>query len=553
MAAASSPTRAATAAPAGGVAATAVDDAALYADFYCNSPPAVAAAPCHLRGGSPEAAAAGNGSSTTLGSPIRSSDGRQSSGASSSSGNGIAAEAAATAANSSNSSNGGGDGVGVRGDARVNAAKVAAAFEPTGGTASRDAGFSFTAPDLPAPPPLSPGLPPVAPAIDCRYLAIANGLRITAHAQTAAMAELLGLRKAPSGAAAARQRARCGSLLDQVAASLDAYGYAVLDNYISEDAIRAARKELGVMQEHYSPGLIWVGKEAEAGAQISVSSVRGDVVLWLDDQALGATAFVKDGVRRPCGFLQLQQLLADVDELVFEGLRPRLAYLAGLHRRSDAMMAIYPGKGARFAKHIDNTTMDGRRLTVLTYLNPGWKEEQGGALRLFPVREGAAPQVDVLPVAGRVAVFLSAEVAHEVMPTHGAAQRHAVTLWYFDAGEHAAALAAARVMPGATSKPSAQAAATALLRDLLAEEAASGIPETKEGCAALGTRVAGLEAGAQQLLAAVLGLPSATALVESFRGMTPSALRQQREELRNMGLNQQHHAPDTSSHMTHGR
>lgn len=36
-------------------------------------------------------------------------------------------------------------------------------------------------------------------------------------------------------------------------------------------------------------------------------------------------------------------------------------------------------------------------------------------------------------------------------------------------------------MPGATSKPSAQAGATALLRDLLAEEAASGIPETKDG------------------------------------------------------------------------
>jgi hypothetical protein len=104
-----------------------------------------------------------------------------------------------------------------------------------------------------------------------------------------------------------------------------------------------------------SPGLIWVGSEAESGAQIAVNSVRGDVVLWLDDQvrhracaagalqpdaaskcsavrvssacptrpgsivtrvaftfnrvrqALSATAFVKDGVRRPCSFVQLQQ------------------------------------------------------------------------------------------------------------------------------------------------------------------------------------------------------------------------------------------------------
>ncbi|KAG2438931.1 hypothetical protein HYH02_010725 [Chlamydomonas schloesseri] len=573
------PATSATAAGAGAAAAAAADDVALYADFYCNSPPAVPAPSRNLHEGSP--AASGGACGASLGTPTRSNDSFQSGGATSSNtsngslsnGNGhrsgraggTSTSTSTSTSGASGSAAGGGrdddtgsggvdSGVGVRGDARVNAAKVAAAFGPTGGTASRDAGFSFTAPDLPPPPPLPAGLPPVAAAIDCRYLAVANGLRITAHAQTAAMAELLGLRKAPSTAAAARQRERCAALLDRVAASLDAYGYAVLDNYISEDAIRAARKELEVMQEHYSAGLIWVGKEAEAGAQISVSSVRGDVVLWLDDQALGATAFVKEGVRRPCSFLQLQQLLADVDELVFEGLRPRLGYLAGLHRRSDAMMAIYPGKGARFAKHIDNTTMDGRRLTVLTYLNPGWKEEQGGALRLFPVRQGAAEQVDVLPVAGRVALFLSAEVAHEVMPTHGAAQRHAVTLWYFDAGEHAAALAAARVMPGATSKPSAQAAATALLRDLLAEESASGIPETKEGCTALGTRVAGLEAGAQQLLAAVLGLPSANALVESFRGLTPSTLRQRREELRNMGLNQQHHAPDTTSHMmTHGR
>lgn len=38
------------------------------------------------------------------------------------------------------------------------------------------------------------------------------------------------------------------------------------------------------MTQHYTPGLIWVGKESQSGAQISVSDVRGDVVLWLDKQ-----------------------------------------------------------------------------------------------------------------------------------------------------------------------------------------------------------------------------------------------------------------------------
>ncbi|GFR47456.1 hypothetical protein Agub_g9182, partial [Astrephomene gubernaculifera] len=214
--------------------------------------------------------------------------------------------------------------------AAVNAPKVDAAFAPTGGTASREGGFSFTAPDLPPPPPLPPGLPPVAAPIDCRYLSVANRLRVSAHATTAAMAELLGLRQRPSQAAEQRKTDRVNQILQNVADTLQAYGYAVLDNYISEEAVQLARKELRVMEPHYSPGMIWVGKETEVGAQISVSAVRGDVVLWLDDTALGATAFVKDGVRRKCSFIQLQQLLADVDELVFEGLRPRLPYLAGL-------------------------------------------------------------------------------------------------------------------------------------------------------------------------------------------------------------------------------
>jgi hypothetical protein len=33
-------------------------------------------------------------------------------------------------------------------------------------------------------------------------------------------------------------------------------------------------------------GEIWVGKEADIGAQIAVSSVRGDKVLWVDKEGL---------------------------------------------------------------------------------------------------------------------------------------------------------------------------------------------------------------------------------------------------------------------------
>jgi len=46
------------------------------------------------------------------------------------------------------------------------------------------------------------------------------------------------------------------------------------------------------------------------------------------------------------------------------------------------MLAIYPGGGSRFQKHVDNTARDGRRLTVLCYLNEAWDDANGGQLRV---------------------------------------------------------------------------------------------------------------------------------------------------------------------------
>lgn len=103
----------------------------------------------------------------------------------------------------------------------------------------------------------------------------------------------------------------------------------------------------------------------------------------------------------------------------------RVKDLGGVKERSDAMMAIYPGGGARFARHIDNTAGDGRRLTVLCYLNPDWEPSQGGALRLWPP-DGSNP-VDVYPFCGRLALFYSKTVPHGVQRTMSV--RHSVTLW----------------------------------------------------------------------------------------------------------------------------
>lgn len=46
------------------------------------------------------------------------------------------------------------------------------------------------------------------------------------------------------------------------------------------------------------------------------------------------------------------QVMASIDGLVTEQLPGKAPCLANVRERSDAMMAIYPGRGSRFAKHI---------------------------------------------------------------------------------------------------------------------------------------------------------------------------------------------------------
>jgi SM-20-related protein len=73
-------------------------------------------------------------------------------------------------------------------------------------------------------------------------------------------------------------------------------------------------------------------------------------------------------------------------------------------------------------------------VTAIYYANPGWRAEDGGALRLYvDGADGAAAStdvapVDVAPLLDRLLVFLSERVEHEVLPTR--APRWAVTAWF---------------------------------------------------------------------------------------------------------------------------
>lgn len=176
---------------------------------------------------------------------------------------------------------------------------------------------------------------------------------------------------------------------ERIAEELGDKGWSVSDAVIPRGVANAALTF--ARAQPLSPAAIRKNRELDA-------AVRSDETTWVDASPLHET---------------------------FEALRQELnrtAYL-GL-TRFDVQLARY-GAGARYVRHRDAFPgSDNRRVTAIVYLNEAWRPEHGGQLRLH-----VEPPVDVEPVLGRLVVFLSDRIEHEVLPAH--AERFALTAWYY--------------------------------------------------------------------------------------------------------------------------
>lgn len=135
-------------------------------------------------------------------------------------------------------------------------------------------------------------------------------------------------------------------------------------------------------------------------------AVRGDRTAWVDDRVHDPPW---DALWRA-----FDTLRSEVNAAAWLGLR-----------RFTVQIAYYPGDGSTYARHLDALAGEGsRRLTAIVYLDPGWRPEDGGALRIY---EPDGPR-DLAPLHDRLVLFLSGALDHEVLPV--VAERFAVTAWF---------------------------------------------------------------------------------------------------------------------------
>lgn len=181
--------------------------------------------------------------------------------------------------------------------------------------------------------------------------------------------------------------------------TLAAAGWCVITGFLDQARTQALAAECAAMHD---ANLL---RPARTGATRSISSLRGDRTHW----------FVNDALSGP------QQVFTGRIDALRIALNRRL--MLGLVD-CESHYAVYR-PGAVYARHLDCLRdSDARVISAVFYLNRDWRDEHGGALRLYL---GDGSWRDIPPHAGNLLLFLSARFEHEVLPA--SRDRMSIACW----------------------------------------------------------------------------------------------------------------------------
>ncbi|OZJ02015.1 hypothetical protein BZG36_05202 [Bifiguratus adelaidae] len=175
---------------------------------------------------------------------------------------------------------------------------------------------------------------------------------------------------------------------------------------------------------------------------------RDDLTVWLHPQGTASSSAVSASTGNVQSLVDVLAgpLYNDISSII---------HLSASPTSTEYQLAYYPPTNARYERHRDAlptndpSDTDQRRVTCIAYLNQEWQAGMGGELVLYQKQSefkvnDAPPDVEYIPpeagdsqslgkfvvppLGGRMVIFLSGVMDHEVLPSKG--ERFAITAWY---------------------------------------------------------------------------------------------------------------------------
>lgn len=182
--------------------------------------------------------------------------------------------------------------------------------------------------------------------------------------------------------------------------------FSIVENFFSRDEVAILRTSLIEKYEHD------VFKKAAIGNRTNetiIKSIRGDVILWIDETKINTAETIF--------FDKINNLVKYLNRTCFLGILQK-----------EFHYALYP-TGTFYKRHIDTFQNDDRRkLSIVCYLNnEDWQPEYGGELVLYLNKNGLEEKKVIYPFPGRMVIFESQNIEHEVKPV--ITKRLSITGW----------------------------------------------------------------------------------------------------------------------------
>ncbi|MGB8374938.1 MAG: 2OG-Fe(II) oxygenase [Salegentibacter sp.] len=182
--------------------------------------------------------------------------------------------------------------------------------------------------------------------------------------------------------------------------------YCVVEDFFNLDEVRALRNALLDKYEEDNFKKAAIGNRTN---EVVAKSIRGDFILWLNEAEAGEA--------EKLFFTKINSLVEYLNKTCFLGILTK-----------EFHYALYP-EGTFYRRHLDTFQNDGRRkLSLVCYLNEeDWKPENGGELVIYKEENGVEVAESFYPFPGRVVIFESQVLEHEVKPVK--TERLSITGW----------------------------------------------------------------------------------------------------------------------------
>lgn len=191
--------------------------------------------------------------------------------------------------------------------------------------------------------------------------------------------------------------------IENILNDLEQQGWSVQEQFFPSELVLELSETLSSFHQQGILNQAGVGRKE--GFHIE-QSIRSDEISWFEETNLN------EAQKK---YLALTKILQDeINQRFYLGL-----FDLEVH------FALY-SPNAFYKRHIDqHKNQDTRVLTLITYLNEKWNKEDGGELQLY-LKNGQT--ISILPNAGTIVCFLSAEFEHEVLPAKR--ERASLTGWF---------------------------------------------------------------------------------------------------------------------------